>query len=155
MTLVARHAHHFLLLAASFGTFVGENLKDKRAFIVCLLTGGRAGHIGVIWTFLFLWAGSDLQSLSMCSPTLMSGISPLFTGMGMLHKGHTGTWISCRKIGTLTGVRCYLRLTGVNHLVLLPLPFCRMRCICDLHMLYDPCRRSPDRRHISLEENLP
>lgn len=53
-----------------------------------------------------------------------------------------------------TCFRCYFMLTGVNHLVLLPLPFCRMTCICDLHMLYDPCRRSPDRRHISLEENL-
>lgn len=29
VTLVTRHAHHFLLLAASFGTFIGENLKDR------------------------------------------------------------------------------------------------------------------------------
>lgn len=48
----------------------------------------------VVWTFLFLWAGSDLQSRSMCSPTLMSGISPLLMGIGVLHSGHTGTWIS-------------------------------------------------------------
>lgn len=29
-----------------------------------------------------------------------------------------------------------------------------MRCICDLHKLCGPCRKSPDRHHISLEENL-
>lgn len=27
MTLVACHSHHFLLLAAAFGTFIGKNLK--------------------------------------------------------------------------------------------------------------------------------
>ena len=54
-------------------------------------------HLSFIFTFLFLCAGSDLQSRSMCSPTLMSGISPLLTGMGMLHKGQTGTWTSCNK----------------------------------------------------------
>lgn len=30
----------------------------------------------------------------MCSPTAWSGGSPLATGTGTLHRGHTGTWIS-------------------------------------------------------------
>lgn len=60
---------------------------------------GKKGLLLVL-TFLFLCAGSDLQSLSMCSPTLMSGISPLLMGMGVLHRGHTGTWISYWKNST-------------------------------------------------------
>jgi len=59
-------------------------------------------------TFRFLWAGSDLQSLSMCSPTLMSGISPLLMGMGVLHNGHTGTWTSCTRKQTCISHNFYV-----------------------------------------------
>lgn len=95
MTLVACQLHHFLLLASAFGAFIGKNLKVGKVKVnahfqsVCWVEEG--GKKVSRETFLFLWAGSDLQSLSMCSPTLMSGISPLLMGMGVLHSGHTGT----------------------------------------------------------------
>lgn len=99
MTLVTGNSHHLLLLTASFRAFICENLKKKNIVsYYCVDSNWLLGktQISVILTFLFLCAGSDLQSRSMCSPTLMSGISPLLTGMGVLHKGHTGTWISYR-----------------------------------------------------------
>lgn len=99
MTLTTGHSHHFLLLTASFRTFICENLKQRQtqSVIAYFQIDGKVKHLSFILTFLFLCAGSDLQSLSMCSPTLMSGISPLLMGMGMLHRGHTGTWTSYRK----------------------------------------------------------
>nr|CAD7256300.1 unnamed protein product [Timema shepardi] len=33
----------------------------------------------------------DWQSLSMCAPTTTSGCSPRPTGIGVLHRGQTGT----------------------------------------------------------------
>lgn len=95
MTLVASHSHHFLLLAAAFGAFICKDLEGKQVKVtshshsVCWVE--EKDNKEGVRTFLFLWAGSDLQSLSMCSPTLMSGISPLLMGMGVLHSGHTGT----------------------------------------------------------------
>lgn len=46
------------------------------------------------FTLRFCCAGSERQSLSICSPTARSGASPLATGTGTLQRGHTGTWIS-------------------------------------------------------------
>lgn len=45
-------------------------------------------------TFLLVLAVSELQLLSMCAPTEISGCSPLLVKTGLLHKGHTGTWTS-------------------------------------------------------------
>lgn len=47
-----------------------------------------------ILTFRFFFAGSDWQSRSMCSPTLISGVSPLGTGTGLQQSGQTGTCTS-------------------------------------------------------------
>lgn len=38
-TLLTRHSHHFLLLAASSGTFIGEDLKETGS---ARLVGSRA-----------------------------------------------------------------------------------------------------------------
>lgn len=99
MTLITGHTHHFFLLTPSFRTFVCENLKQRHtsSVLVYCQSDGTVKHFSLILTFLFRCAGSDLQSLSICSPTLMSGISPLLMGIGMLHRGHTGTWTSFRK----------------------------------------------------------
>ena len=65
-------------------------------FIVCdYKSRHSACYTGAQWhTFLFSLAGSDWQSLSMCSPTRTSGDSPFFTGIGVLQRGQTGTWLS-------------------------------------------------------------
>lgn len=146
MTLITGHSHHFLLLTASFGAFICENLKQSQTESVIghYQIDGEVKHLSFTLTFLFLCAGSDLQSLSMCSPTLISGISPLLMGMGMLHRGHTGTWISYRinelKTSIKLRITLHLRKTGAcltqfksSNKTSYCLPFCRMTCICDLH----------------------
>ena len=65
----------------------------------------------VLITFLLCLAESDWQSLSMCLPTTTSGVSPFFTGHGVLHRGHTGTWLSWWK-GETTSLKM-----GTPHLV--------------------------------------
>lgn len=42
--------------------------------------------------FFFIFAGSDLQSRSICSFTFKSGSSFFPVGTGCKHKGQTGTW---------------------------------------------------------------
>lgn len=50
----------------------------------------------------------------MCSPTFMSGISPLLMGMGVLHKGHTGTCTSYKIRSGLNIIKHYICLSHVT-----------------------------------------
>lgn len=100
VALVTSHTDHFLLLTAALGAFICKDLWGEKQLSLYSFYRDIIFSLLPFWgrpTFRFLWAGSDLQSLSICSPTVMSGISPLLMGMGVLHNGHTGTWISCTR----------------------------------------------------------
>lgn len=118
MTLVAGDSDHFLLFTATLRTFICEYLeRKKQVSISFIIPSHKKGKKNTpILTFLFRCAGSDLQSRSMCSPTLISGISPRLMGIGMLHNGHTGTWISYKKKNWTSHESCYSTRGKINDL---------------------------------------
>lgn len=160
VALVTSHTDHFLLLTAALGAFICKNLWGEKQLSRNSFYRDIIFSLLPFWgrpTFRFLWAGSDLQSLSICSPTVMSGISPLLMGMGVLHNGHTGTWISCTRKQTCQPqpvcFKHWLKYTTGQDYYSYP-PSYMMKCTCDLHKLCGLCRKFLHRHHISLEGNL-